>query len=384
MFLIYRRHRRRCKHKDRGREWRHCECPIHVDGFLNGCRVRVALKTRDWNRAQVMVRDMEAEGRSTVPVRADPMSLSEAWDKYLADLRARKRHESTVSKYDLLRRQMLNFAEKGGLRFLKQVDLDTLTTFRAGWRDGPRTSVKKLERMRAFFRFAQKRKWIDDNSAQDLESPRVPVSQTKPYEQAEWMRILTAVDQYPGAHGRSGQSNARCLRAFVLFLRYTGMRIGDAVSCRRNQLVRDRLFIYTQKTGVPVCTVLPMWVLDALEAVPRASEEFFFWTGNGKLHSAVGSWQRSLKKLFELAKVRGGHAHRFRHTFAVDLLLAGVPLERVSVLLGHQSTRITERYYAPWVRSRQEQLEADVRRIWETDAHLHDTPLAHEKSEAVN
>ena len=28
-----------------------------------------------------------------------------------------------------------------------------------------------------------------------------------------------------------------------------------------------------------------------------------------------------------------GHAHRFRDTFAVELLLASVPLERVSVLL---------------------------------------------------
>jgi hypothetical protein len=50
----------------------------------------------------------------------------------------------------------------------------------------------------------------------------------------------------------------------------------------------------------------------------------------------------------------------------VELLLAGVPIERVSILLGRQSVRITERHYAPWVRARQEQLEADVRRTWQT------------------
>src|SRR5207253_5639721 len=33
---------------------------------------------------------------------------------------------------------------------------------------------------------------------------------------------------------------------------------------------------------------------------------------------------------------------------------------------GHQSVRITEKHYAPWVRARQEQLEADVRRTWQT------------------
>jgi integrase len=77
----------------------------------------------------------------------------------------------------------------------------------------------------------------------------------------------------------------------------------------------------------------------------------FFWTGQGKLKSAVGDWQRALKKLFALAKVSNGHAHRFRHTFAVELLLAGVPIERVSVLLGHSSTRTTEKHYAAWVPS---------------------------------
>jgi integrase/recombinase XerD len=58
--------------------------------------------------------------------------------------------------------------------------------------------------------------------------------------------------------------------------------------------------------------------------------------------------------------VSGAHAHRFRDTFAVELLLAGVPIDQVSVLLGHSSVKITEKSYAPWVKARQEQLEAAV------------------------
>ena len=53
-----------------------------------------------------------------------------------------------------------------------------------------------------------------------------------------------------------------------------------------------------------------------------------------------------------------------RDTFAVEMLLAGVPLEQVSILLGHKSVKITEKHYAPWVKARQEQLAANVRKAW--------------------
>jgi hypothetical protein len=119
--------------------------------------------------------------------------------------------------------------------------------------------------------------------------------------------------------------------------------------------------------GVPVYCVLPDFVTAALEASPHSSERFYFWTGAAALHGAIGKWQQRLQRLFALAKVPKGHAHRFRDTFAVELLLAGVPLERVSVLLGHQSIRVTERHYAPWTRSRQEQIEADLQKAWSED-----------------
>jgi integrase len=32
----------------------------------------------------------------------------------------------------------------------------------------------------------------------------------------------------------------------------------------------------------------------------------------------VGSWRKRLAILFELAKVKNGHPHRFRYTFAFD------------------------------------------------------------------
>jgi hypothetical protein len=46
------------------------------------------------------------------------------------------------------------------------------------------------------------------------------------------------------------------------------------------------------------------------------------------------------------------------------MLLAGVPIDQVSILLGHSSVKITEKHYSPWVLARQKQLERSVRKAW--------------------
>jgi hypothetical protein len=143
-----------------------------------------------------------------------------------------------------------------------------------------------------------------------------------------------------------------------------GNENGDAVQLTVSEVNGNRVFLYTQKTEVPVNVVVPQFVAQALNAVPRVTEERYFWNGVNSLDAVVGSWQRRLRKLFTMAKIENGHAHRFRDTFAVELLQAGVPLDRVSVLLGHKSVKITEKYDAAWTHARQEQIEADLARAW--------------------
>jgi integrase/recombinase XerD len=67
-----------------------------------------------------------------------------------------------------------------------------------------------------------------------------------------------------------------------------------------------------------------------------------------------------LADVFYLAKIKNGHSHRFRDTFAVSLLEAGVSLEDVSTLLGHKNLGITQKHYSPWVQTRQDALDRAV------------------------
>jgi integrase/recombinase XerD len=362
MLTIYRRHRKNCTHRNEGRKYRHCACPIWADGFVDGQEVRKSLGTRDWQKAQYYIREWEANEKEP-RVTTEVVTIQQAGERFVADATARQLNTSTIYKYKLLFSHLKEFEEETGIRHLRELDLQTLDRFRVSWKDGPRTSLKKLERLRTFLRFCERRKWIESNPALDLKAPKVPNCPTLPFSREDMLKILAAIDKYAE---RAGRANAELLRAFVLVLRYSGMRIGDVVQCGPERIDANKLFLYTQKTRVPVRCVLPDFAVRALESAPKRSDRFFFWTGNSTLHSVVGKWQRRLGTLFKLAGVKG-HAHMFRDTFAVELLLAGIPLERVSVLLGHQSIRITERHYAPWVRSRQEQLEADLQRAWSED-----------------
>ena len=122
MLLIYRRHRRRCKHNREGRQYRHCECPIHIDGFLAGRRLRQTLGTRNWTRAKEIERDWEIAGR--IVEEEKPQSLTtvaDACKAFLVDAKARNLRPATLYKYDLLFRQLQTFADKAGLTVINKL-----------------------------------------------------------------------------------------------------------------------------------------------------------------------------------------------------------------------------------------------------------------------
>jgi integrase len=232
--------------------------------------------------------------------------------------------------------------------------------------------------MVSFFSFCVRNELLRKNPMEALKKPKTPdIVPTDYFLPAEFDAIVKATEKYEFGGGNDCHDRALRMRALTLLMRWSGLSILDATKLERDRLSTnengdDQIFLYRAKTGVPVYVVIPSVAADALRALPNSNPRYFFWSGNGDPRSAAKGFQRSYWKVFRLAAIKMPdgtrkrcHPHMFRDTFAVELLLAGVPIDQVSLLLGHSSVKVTERHYAPFSKARQQQLAAAVKLAWQ-------------------
>ena len=353
MLVLWRRHIQNCSHAHQGRKYLKCRCPVWIDWRLSGRRVRKPLNLRDWQAAQIKARQLEAEGDITELI---PLTLEQAGKKFLADAKARELRDSSIYKYKLLLKQLDAFAQARGYIFLASLGVDELRAFRASWFNKNLSARKKLEHLKSFFNFCYDSGWVKRNPAKPIKPPKVKEPQVLPFSDAEMKKILKACDSHPIS------ARATQLRALVLLMRHSGLRIGDACTLKRERIRRGVLELYTAKSGTKVQIPLNPVVIQALGKIPKTNE-FYFWSGTSKRETGVKVWENTFSKMFTRAGI-DGHSHQLRHTFAASLLQKSVSMENVSTLLGHRNIKITQKYYASWVPGRQKQLEQEVRKTW--------------------
>jgi integrase/recombinase XerD len=378
---VYTRHYPPCTETEI--HYRRCKCPKWIQGVLDPDKppVRQSAGTRSWERAEQECRRLERQYEETknsgkpLPER---ITIEKAVQQFLKAKVSEGLRDATVSKLRLLlEKYMLAWTKQNGLDLLDEINDSNLEHFRSTWVGGGLTRKKKQESLIAFFNYCVRKKWISANPAKLLGRIKAAEKPTDYFPADEFARIIDATYIYnPKAWNTEPRNQATRVRALILLMRWSGLAISDAVSLERTRLTdKNEIFLRRAKTGQPVYVPIPPDVADALRNIPpgpATNPRYFFWSGNGKLKSAVADWQRALRRVFDLADISHAdetpkrcHPHMFRDTFAVECLLAGVPLEQVSILLGHGSIKITEKHYAPWVKARQEQLTASVRKSWD-------------------
>ena len=367
MLRLYRRHRSSCPH--RSERYRRCQCPIYVEGSLGGESVRKSLDLTSWEAASDLIARWNAAGQIGA-VRIEIPSITEAVAKHLADAHGRNLKAASIKKIrDVIERRFLGFCARCGFRALRQLSVDAVREFRNELVQyySPNSAKKRLEYVQAFFRFCHQSGWIAVNPALVVKPPRVVETDVETFEPNEIQRMLAVADSFT-TRGKFRGGNRQRIRAMILLLRYSGLRISDAAVLAREQLQRDKISLRTIKTGSMVWCPLPPHAVSALNESPSDDERYFFWNGSCRPDSAVKVWERTFQRVFELAEIPEHKAfvHNFRHTFATDLLTEGIPIEDVATLLGN-SVQVVQKHYAHLVKARRDRLEQRVRTLWASE-----------------
>lgn len=168
-------------------------------------------------------------------------------------------------------------------------------------------------------------------------------------------------------------------RALILILLRTGMRIGELLNCKVDDvdLVEQKILIYqSDKTSVGRAVYYSDDAHQALLAWLRLrdpfKEQLFYGRGTNPLcyEAARSMFNKYLQKAG--LQYNSYTLHCLRHTFATDLLNARMPLECLRVLLGHSNLEITRRYARLSDKTREEEYFAAMDRILKGDDDAHD------------
>ena len=168
-------------------------------------------------------------------------------------------------------------------------------------------------------------------------------------------------------------------RALILILLRTGMRIGELLNCKVDDvdLAEQKILIYqSDKTSVGRVVYYSNDAQQALLAWLRNRDPLkqrLFYGSRGTNPLCYEAARSMFIKYLQKAELQhnGYTLHCLRHTFATDLLNARMPLECLRVLLGHSNLEITRRYARLSDKTREEEYFAAMQQILKGDDDEH-------------
>lgn len=279
------------------------------------------------------------------------------------------RNATTVADYVEAVARFMTWAEEAGLSYreLQTKDLDNWQRWLYTRRRLSAASRRQaLMAVRSLYSYLDSRGEGGDVT-KGYRGPKRVTTQAKKYSAAQLKALFAAV--------RAGEDDllAQRDRTMLLLLLAGGLRREEAATLRVDQLdlvndQRGQLHIFgkgskerTVPIVGPVVRELVKW-LDARSKLEYLHTDTVFVnlsrTSDKGAGLGVKSVENTVKRIARRAGLGTWGVHRFRVTFATMLYDDGTDIERIRVLMGHESIETTRRYLAVSSRMNRHSLKA--------------------------
>ncbi len=269
-------------------------------------------------------------------------SVIEHMSVFFLYLTRRNRRITTILQYYNAIKRLMLFLKPLKIKRIEKVSRDNLGAFIEFLQDSqlkPSTINSYLTNLYVVFGFLIEQDVINPDLMRHKFRLRMPDELPKAIDPNDIRQLVTAIDT-----DRE--------RALILILLRTGMRIGEllATKIKNINLVERKIEIPQASKNYEgrivflsddACKAIRTWLQKRLP-----DKDYIFYGNNNRERL---SYPRA-RQLFIECKKKAGLSHKgytlhcLRHTFASELLNAGMRLECLQVLLGHRNIEVTRRY----------------------------------------
>ena len=235
-----------------------------------------------------------------------------------------------------------------------------------------RTAEKNYQTMNQMFEMAKIDGYISINPLEKVKKPIYHAPEREPLSDSEIEIMLSA-------------NLTLKERVFILILLDTGIRLGEILALKWENIDLERKYLHVKITqifiknrpvekdrpkslksirSIPITDRLVNLLTAYRQMVPSNAAALVFTNYEGKRITQQAYkrfWQKVCRKFRDAGlDTKGVTAHLFRHTYATDLIAAGVDIKTLQYLLGHANANVSANIYAHFKKEHLEESRAKI------------------------
>ena len=294
-------------------------------------------------------------------------SVIEHMSVFFLYLTRRNRRITTIAQYYNAIKRLMLFLKPLKIKRIEMVSRDNLGAFIEFLQDNhlkPSTINSYLTNLYVVFGFLIEQDVINSDLMRYKFRLRMPDALPKAIDPNDIRQLVSAVDTIRE-------------RALILILLRTGMRIGELLAIKIEDInLSERKIEIPQASknyegrivflSNDACKALKIWLQKRLPG----NDYIFYGRGNREKLSYAMARVLFIECIKKAGLSHKGYTlHCLRHTFASELLNAGMRLECLQVLLGHRNIEVTRRYARLTDKTRKEEYFKAIEKIERGDVN---------------